>query len=111
LIRDSLAVLQRDISAIRESLYGTFERILSKVEKMVEKVNQPSKKRQSDQRPFIEKLIEWVAVKSISFRAISHLLFRDMVQRVNPDFSVAVYTTLCSHIKHLADVYRQFSEH
>jgi hypothetical protein len=37
LMRDSLAVLQRDISAIREVLHGDSERVLSQLEKMPEK--------------------------------------------------------------------------
>jgi hypothetical protein len=79
LVCGSLAFPQRDISAIREVLEGDFERILSELENKTEKVNGPSKKRQSDQRTFIEKLIKWVALKSISFRSISHPLFRDMI--------------------------------
>jgi hypothetical protein len=107
---ESLTVLQRDISAIREVLDGNLERILSELQKMSEKVNQPSMKHQSDQRAFIENLIEWVAVKSISFRSMSHPLFRDMIQVVNPDFSVPVYNTLRPYIKRLADLYRQLPE-
>jgi hypothetical protein len=110
LIRNSLAVREHNISAIREALDGDFERILSELEKMSEKVNRPSKECQSDQRAFVEKLIEWVAVKSISFRSISHPLFRDMIQLVNPDFSVPVYSTLSPHIKCLMDLYRQLPE-
>jgi hypothetical protein len=37
LMRDSLDVLQRDISSIREVLHGDSERILSELEKMPEK--------------------------------------------------------------------------
>jgi hypothetical protein len=69
---NSLPVLQRDILAIREVLDGNLERIRSELQKMPEKVNRPSKKHQSDQRAFIEKSIEWVAVKSISFPSINH---------------------------------------
>jgi archaellum component FlaC len=89
-IRDSLSVLQHHISAIKEALDGDFQKILSELEKIAEKVNQPSKKHQSDQRTFIEKLIDWVAMKSISFRSISHPVFRDMIQLFNPNFSVPV---------------------
>jgi hypothetical protein len=53
---------------IKEKLDEKLETILSEVEKMTELVNQPSQKRPSNQRAFIESLIEWVAVKSISFR-------------------------------------------
>jgi hypothetical protein len=98
-MRDSLAVLQRDILAIREALESDFERILLEQDKITEKVSRPIKKRQSDQRAFIEMLIEWVAVKSISFRSISHPLFRDMIQVINPDSSVPVYDTPRPHIK------------
>jgi hypothetical protein len=52
---------------------------MSELEKMTLTVKQPSKKRPSDQRAFIETLIEWVAVKSISFRSVNHPLFREMV--------------------------------
>jgi hypothetical protein len=76
---NSLAILQRDISVMREALESDFERILSELEKMPEKVNRPRKKRQSDQRAFITKLTESGAVKSISFRSISHPLFRYMI--------------------------------
>jgi hypothetical protein len=38
-------------------------------------------------------------------------LFREIVQCVNPDFSVPVYNTLRPHIKHLADAYRQLPAH
>jgi hypothetical protein len=110
LMRDSLAIPQHDISVIREALESDYERILSELEKMTEKVNRLNKKRQSDQRAFIEKLIEWIAVKSISFGSISHPLFRDMIQLVNPDFSVPLYNTLRRHVKRLADLYRQLPE-
>jgi hypothetical protein len=53
LIRDSLAVLQRDIWLLREALDGDFERPRSGLEKMDERVDRPCKKRQSDQRAFI----------------------------------------------------------
>jgi hypothetical protein len=91
-------------------LVGDDERILSELEKMLEKVNRPSKKRQSDQRAFIEKLIEWVAVKPMSFRSISHPLFRDMIQLLNPDFSVPGANTLRPHIKRSADLSRQLPD-
>jgi hypothetical protein len=42
-MHNSLAVRERDISAIREALDGDYERILSELEKMPEKVNRPSK--------------------------------------------------------------------
>jgi hypothetical protein len=77
---------------------------------MTEKVNRPSKKRQSDQRTFIEKLIESLAVKSISFRSIIHPLFRDMIQLMKPDFSAPVSSAPKPHIKGLADLYRQLPE-
>jgi hypothetical protein len=74
-------------------------------------VKQPSKKRPSDQRAFIEAPVEWVAVKSISFRSVNQPLFREMVRRANPDFSVPLYNTLRPHIKRLADAYRQLPAH
>jgi hypothetical protein len=43
---NSLAVLQRDISTIREVLDSDLEKILSELEKMPEKMNRPSKKHQ-----------------------------------------------------------------
>jgi hypothetical protein len=70
-------------------------------------MKQPNKKHPSDQRAVIEALIEWVAVKSISFRLISHPVFREIIQRANPDFSVPVNNTLKRHINCLAEVYRQ----
>jgi hypothetical protein len=50
-------------------------------------------------------------VKSISFRSIDHPLFKEIVQRANPDFSVSVYNPLKHHIKCLAEVDRQLPEH
>jgi hypothetical protein len=84
---------------------------MSELEKMTFMVKRPSKKHRSDQRAFIEALIELVAVKSISFRWVNHPLFREMVRCANPDFSVSVYNTLKSHIKRLADAYRQLPAH
>jgi hypothetical protein len=82
-IRDSLTDIQGDISGTREALDDDFKRILSEVKKMTEKVKLPVKKRQSDQRVPIEKPIEWVVVKSVSFRLINHLQSREMVQPVH----------------------------
>jgi hypothetical protein len=87
------------------------ERIMSELEKVTLTVKQPAKKHPSGQRAFIEALIEWVAVKSLSFRSINHPLFREMVRGANPDFSVPVYNTLKPHIKRLADAYRQLPAH
>jgi hypothetical protein len=106
-IRDSLGVMQPRISVMEEEFGEKLERIMSQLEKMTLTVKQPSKKHPSDQRAFIEALIEWVAVKSISFCSVNHPLFREMVRRANPDFSVPVYNTLRPHIKGLADAYRQ----
>jgi hypothetical protein len=75
------------------------------LEKMTELVKQPSQKRPSNQRAFIEALIERVAMKLISFRLVNHTLFQQMVQRANPDLSVPVYNILKYHIKCLVEVY------
>jgi hypothetical protein len=91
---------------MEEEFGEKLERIMSELEKMTLTVKQPSKKRPSDQRAFIEALIEWVAVKSISFPSVNHSLFREIVRCANLDFSVPVYKTLRPHIKCLADAYR-----
>jgi hypothetical protein len=46
------------------------------LEKMTEPVKQPSQKRPSNQRAFIEALIQRVAMKLISFRSVNHTLFQ-----------------------------------
>jgi hypothetical protein len=79
------------------------EVIMSELKKMIELVEQPSKKRPSNQQKFIESLIQWIAVKSISFRLVNHQLFKEIIQRANPDFSVPVCNTLNLHVKRLAD--------
>jgi hypothetical protein len=56
----------------------------------------------------IEALIEWAAVKSISFRSINHPSSREVIQHVNPDFSVPMYITIGPHVKRLADVYDNY---
>jgi hypothetical protein len=66
-------------------------------------VKQPGKKHQSYQQAFIEAMIEWVAVESISFPSVNHPLLREMIQRDNPDFYVPVHNALRPHIKRLAD--------
>jgi hypothetical protein len=48
-IRGSLTDMQRDVLVIRAALDVNLKRIQSELEKMVEKVKQPSKKYQSDQ--------------------------------------------------------------
>jgi hypothetical protein len=68
-------------------------------------VKQPSQRRPSNRRAFIETLIQCIAVKLISFRSVNHPLFQQMVQRANSDFSVPVHKTLKYHIKRLAEVY------
>jgi hypothetical protein len=110
-IGDSLGVMQRRISVMEEEFREKLERIMSELEKMTLTVNQPNKKHPSDQRVFIEALIEWVAVKSISFPSVNHPLFREMVRCANPDFSVPVYNTLKPYIKRLADAYQQLPAH
>jgi hypothetical protein len=106
-IHDSLGVMQRRISVIEDEFGEKLERIMSELEEMTVTVKQPSKKHPSDQRAFIEALIERVAVKSISFCSVNYPLFREMVQRANPDFSVPLYNTPRPHIERLADAYRQ----
>jgi hypothetical protein len=110
-IRDSLGIMQRPISVMEEEFGDKLERIMSELEKMTLTVKQSSKKHLSDQRAFIEGLIEWVAVKSISFRSVNHPLFREMVRCADPDFSVPVYNTPRPHIKRLADTYQQLPTH
>jgi hypothetical protein len=77
---------------------------------MTELVKQPSQKHPSNQLAFIEALIKWIAVKSISFRSVNHVSFKEMVQGAHPDFSVPVSDTLKHHFKHLAEGYRQLPE-
>jgi hypothetical protein len=89
---------------VEEPFDAKFETILSELDKVTELMKQPSQKRPSNQRAFIEALIEWVAVKSISLRSVPDPLFQEMVQLANPDFSVPVYNTLKHHIKHLAGI-------
>jgi hypothetical protein len=96
---------------IEEEVGEKLEKVMSELEDMTLTIKQPSKKHPSDQRAFIEALIEWVAVKSISFRSVNHPLFREMVRGANPDFSVPLYNTLKPHIKCLADAYRQLPAH
>jgi uncharacterized GH25 family protein len=57
---------------------------------MTQMVKQPSKTYLSDQRAFVEAVVEWVAVISTSWRSTNHTLLREMVQLVNPDFSEPV---------------------
>jgi hypothetical protein len=71
--------MQCHISVIEEGFREKLERIMSELEKMTLTVKQPSKKHPSGQRAFIEALIAWVAVKSISFGSINHALFREIV--------------------------------
>jgi hypothetical protein len=103
--------MQRRISVMEEKFGEKLENIMSELEKMRLTVKQPSKKHSSDQRTFIEVLMEWNAVKSISFGSVNHPLFREMVRRANFDFSVPLYNTLRPHIEHLADTYQQLPAH
>jgi hypothetical protein len=109
-IRDGVADVQRRLSMIEEKFHTKFETILLELDRMTEVMKQPNQERTSNQRAFIEALIEWIAVKSISFRSVTHALFQEMVQRAHPDFSVPVYNTLKHHIKCLAKEYRQLPE-
>jgi hypothetical protein len=96
---------------MEEEFGEKLERIMPELEEMTERVKHPSKKHPSDQRAFIEALIEWVAVKSISFSSVNRPLFREMVRCADPDFSVTLYNTLRPHIKRLADTHRQLPAH
>jgi hypothetical protein len=80
------------------------------LEKMTQSVKQPSRQHLSDQRAFIETLIKWIALEPTGFRSVNYPLFREMIQRASPDFSVPVYT-LTLHTKRLADIYRQLPGH
>jgi hypothetical protein len=95
-IRDGFAYVQLRLSMIEEKFDDKLETILSELDKMTELVKQPSQKRPSNQRAFIEMLIEWIAMKFISFRSVTHPLFQEMVQHTHPDFSVPVYNRECS---------------
>jgi hypothetical protein len=110
-IRDLLGVMQRRIPVIEEEFWEKLERIIPELGEMTERAKHPSKKHPSGQRAFIEALIEWVAVESISFRSVNHPLFREIVRCANPDFSVPMYNTPKPHIKRLADAYRQLPAH
>jgi hypothetical protein len=44
------------------------------------------------------------------FCMINHLLFSEMIQGANPDFSVLTCNILEPHIKRLRDIHRQFPE-
>jgi hypothetical protein len=57
-IRNSLGLMQRRISVMEEEFGEKLERIMSELEKMKFPVKQPSKKRPSDQRAFIEAPVE-----------------------------------------------------
>jgi hypothetical protein len=94
---------------IEEKFGAKLETILSQLDKMTELVKQQSQKCLSNQPAFIEALTEWIAVKSISFRSVTHPLFQEMIQHADPDFSVPVFNTLKHHIKRLVEVYRQLS--
>jgi hypothetical protein len=107
---DALTFRERDILASRRVVERDFEAILSELEKVTETLNHPSKKHPVKKRESVENLIEKVAVKPISFRFINHLLFRNMIQLVNPDFCAPVYNTSRPHNGHVADLYRQLSE-
>jgi hypothetical protein len=92
-IRDSLGIMQRRISLMEEEFGEKLERIMSELEKMTLTVKQPSKKNPSDQRAFIEALIEWVAVKSISFHSGHH-------HCSGKSFDALTLTSLCQRIIH-----------
>jgi hypothetical protein len=64
----------------------------------------------TNQRAFIERLIEWIAVKLISFPSVTHPLFQEIAQRADPDYSEPVSNTLKHYITCLAEVYPQLPE-
>jgi hypothetical protein len=66
--------VQRRLSMIEEKIDEKLETILSELYNMTKLVKQPSQKRPSSQRAFIETLIEWIAVKSLFCRSITHPL-------------------------------------
>jgi hypothetical protein len=74
-IRDGVADVQRLLSMIEEKLDAKFERIVSELDKMTELVKQSNQKCPSNKQAFIEALIEWITVKSISFRLVNHPIF------------------------------------
>jgi hypothetical protein len=96
---------------IEAKLGEKLETILSELEKMAELVKQPSQKRPSNQRAFIESLISWIDVKSIFSRSDNHSLFQEIVQRTHSDFSLPVYNTLKLHIRRLAEIDRRLPKH
>jgi hypothetical protein len=69
---DSFAVKQGHRLAIADGFDGKLERILLELEKMTQSVKQLSKQHLSDQRAFLEALIEWIALKPTSFRSINY---------------------------------------
>jgi hypothetical protein len=71
--------MQRQMSRIAERTDGKLEGILLELEKVAQLVKQPNKKHASDQRPFIEALIEWVAAKSLYLCLSNHPLFSEMI--------------------------------
>jgi hypothetical protein len=90
---------------IEENFDTKFETTLSKLDKMTRPVKQLNQKRASNQQAFIEALIEWVDLMSVSFRSVNHPLFQEMLQCPNPDFSVPVHNRLERHIMRLSEVY------
>jgi hypothetical protein len=78
-IRDSLGVMRRRISVMEEEFGEKLERIMTELEEMTERVKQSSKRHPSGQRAFIEALIKWATVESVSFCSVNHRLFREMV--------------------------------
>jgi hypothetical protein len=68
-----LADVQRPLSMIEEKFDEKLETILWELEKMTQLVEQPSQKRQSNRRAFIESLITWIAVMSISLGSVNRL--------------------------------------
>jgi hypothetical protein len=83
-ICDAFATVQRRTSMIEGKSDGKLETIPPEPEKMTKLAQQPSQKHPSNQQAFIEVLIGWITVKSISFRSVNHSLLREIVQSPNP---------------------------
>jgi hypothetical protein len=76
-VRDSLAVMQRDISVIRKAFNDHLNRILSEGEMLAKRVRLLSKTCQPDHRAFIEMPIEWLMLKHSSSLDQSPVVRRD----------------------------------
>jgi hypothetical protein len=102
---DSLSIYKsqtnrpRSISVIRKALDGDIKRILSGVEWMVEKVKLTGKKRQREQRAFIERLIERVVITWASFGSMNHACSEQDGSTRQPGF-------LCASLQYAEALYQ-----